>query len=520
MNFVLGAKDGPYHHSQQGPFQKTIDHAEKFPVVLYDQKDRRAWLVSALAVILHMIQLRHHIKPFVVDGNIVQISPSDPSRQEHAAREAVAKNKSKKLFDCETDNEKDYCVRDAILDYSSILDGLVGRGATERATPGKELHTTLQNTLYGWEFRDVTDEESILKQKAQVLKKTAGRWYDLVKGVGAVVLFASGLGDIIRPTFQSAGLCRKWRRLPKDNDYLAVCVPMLETFYAKAGHRHDHQYLTSAKHVWHRGSMLFERCTDVDSDCCNCDRLQQVYHESYKVFGHWKPPGSLEANGCVVFGQAHHPFKPPKSIEMRHNAVHMLPNAPIPNGRTNRHSPTEDDCLLSPPPAASVSLEPEETNGHAIRNSKSPPSPLHSTDHIMHDKTIALRRKGKLPHIQRSESIICEGHNICNDGESSCDNHVPYSTGYQSFLEHDRKSKRQGVASRQTVYASQDEYENAHVPRSMRREANVENYGHPFGCSCTVCPVMDCEPPGRLKMIGTITGAQRSSTGMIERRER
>lgn len=240
ISFVLGAKDGPYHHSQQGPFQKTIDRAEKLPVVLYDQKDRRAWLVPGLAVILHMIQLRHHIKPFVVDGNIVQISPLDPSRQGHAAREAVAKNKSKKLFDCETDNEKDYCLRDAILDYSSILDGLMGRGATEQATPGKEMHTTLQNTLYGWEFRDVTDEESILKQKAQVLKKTAGRWYDLVKGVGAVVLFASGFGDIIRPTSDSAGLCRKWGRLPRDHDYLAVCIPMLETFYTKAGHRQDH----------------------------------------------------------------------------------------------------------------------------------------------------------------------------------------------------------------------------------------------------------------------------------------
>lgn len=519
MSFVLGAKDGPYHHSQQGPFQKIIDRAEKLPVVLYDQRDRRAWLVLALPVILHMIQLRHHIKPFVVDGKTVQISPLDPSRQEYAAREAVAKNKSKKLFDCETDDEKDYCFRDAILDYWSILDGLMEREATKQATSGKEVHMTLQPTLYGWEFRDVVGEERLLKQKAQVLKTTAGRWYDLVKGVGAVVLFASGFGDIIRPTSESAGLCRKLRHLPKHNDYLAVCVSMLETFYAKAGHRQDHQYLTSAKHGWHRGSMLFEHCTDVDSDCCNCDRLQQVYHDSYKVFRRWKPPGSLEANGCVVFGQAHYPFQPRRSIDMRHNAVHMLPNTPIQTGRTNRHSPTENDCLLSPPPAASVSPEPEKTIGHVIPNSRSPPSPLHSTDYIVHDKTISLKRKPKMSHMQRSGSIIRGGHDVLNDEDLSSEDYLQYPTEHHSLIEHDTKSQRQGIASIPTDCASVDEYEPAHVPNSMRREAKIEHYGYPCGRSCTACLLMDCKPPNSLKMIGTITGAPGNSMNTTERRE-
>ena len=125
MNFVLGTKDGSYHYSQQEPFQKTIDRVEKFSIVLYDQKDRRAWLVSALTVILHIIQLRNYIKPYIVGGKNVQISFLDPLRQGHAAREAVSRNKSLKLFDCETNEEKDYCFRDAILDTWLVIDRLM-----------------------------------------------------------------------------------------------------------------------------------------------------------------------------------------------------------------------------------------------------------------------------------------------------------------------------------------------------------------------------------------------------------
>ena len=36
VNFVLGAKDGSFHHSQPEPFQRTIDRAERLPVLLYD----------------------------------------------------------------------------------------------------------------------------------------------------------------------------------------------------------------------------------------------------------------------------------------------------------------------------------------------------------------------------------------------------------------------------------------------------------------------------------------------------
>ena len=457
VSFHLGAKDGSYHYSQQGPFQRTVDRAEKFPIVLYDQKDRRAWLVSALAVILHIIQLRNHIKPFVVGGNDVQISPLDPSRQGHAAREAVARNKSLKLFDCETDEEKEYCFRDAILDTESFLDRLREKEATIQANPGMAVHTTWQDTLYGWELMDVAEEERHLKHKAQVLEKTAGRWYDLVKDVDAVVLFASGLGDIIRPRSESAELCQKWRSLPKGKDYLAVCVSMLETFYAKAGHRQDHQYLTSAKLQWHLGSMLFEPCADIASNCCQCDRLQQVYHDSHGVLGRRTTPGSLEANGCVVFGQAHHSFWGHKNLVRRQNTVHTLPNTSIQNGGTVTRSRIKDDRLLSPPPADTLSPDPYEETNHDIRELKNPPSPRVLNDHFVHDETVALKGKRKNSQTQLSESEISD------DEARLSEDYAIYGTKHHSLFKHDGKSKKPRTATTQTVCNPEDGLDVAHV---------------------------------------------------------
>lgn len=269
--------------------------------------------------------------------------------------------------------------------------------------------------------------------------------------------------------------------------------------------------------------MLFEHCAEIDSDCCNCDRLQQVYHHSYKVFGHWKPPGSLEANGCVVFGQAQHPFKPRKKNPIKYNTVHMLPNTHIRNGGAVRHIPTTDDRLISPSPAASVSPEPNEQKDPTMRIPKQSPSPPSSTDHPGYDKTVALRRMRKMMfNTQPSESDTCKEHDIYNSERSlpKGENHVTYPTEYQAISEHNRKSKDQGIASTQTMCTSEIEYEPTRVRKGYRREAKIEHCAHFRGRSCSGCLTVVFEPPRSIGGVGTITGARRSSTGMIERRER
>ena len=512
MNFVLGAKDGPFHYSQQEPFLKTVDRAEKLPVVLYDQADRRAWLVPALPVILHIIQLRNHIKPFVVGGKKVQISPLDPLKQGHAAREAIAKNKSQKLFERESNEDKDYYFRDAVLDTWSVLDRLMEREATTQATPGMAVHTSWQKTLQGWELRALADEDRHLKQKEQVLEKTAGPWYKLVKDVDAIVLFANGLGDIIKPRPGSAGLCQKWRRLPKGKDYLAVCVSMLEIFYAKAGHRQDHQYLTSAKLQWYRGPMLFEHCTDVASNCCKCDRVQQVYYNSYQMWGHRIPPGNLEANGCVVFGQAQHSFRRHKKTAVKQNAVHVLPDTPVQNVTRVGQNSTKDDFQLPSFPLP----KPGKINGQAIQSLRRSSSPQNHARDCARGEVVALEQRPKMSHNHISRSDTYTARDRCNSETSLSENYALY----QSVLEWDIDIERQKVASSQTPGASEADYAPVEALKTIRRRGKLADYGHVYGCSCATCLVVGFEPPGGVEMVSTSNGIRRNSTTTIERKER
>ena len=479
INFVLGAKDGAFHYSQPEPFQKTIDRAERLPILLYDHKDRRAWLVPALLVILHIIQLRNHIKPFSVGGNKVQISPLDPSRQGSSAREAVDKNKSKKLFDCETSAEKDYCFRDAILDIWSILDRLMEREATSSGTPGTALNATWQTTLYGWELRDVADDERHMKQKGQTLQKTAGRWVDLINDVDAVVLFASGLGDIIKPKPESAGLCQKWRRLPKEKDYLAVCVSMLKLFYAKSGHRQDREYLTSAKLQWHQESMLFEQCADVTSDRCDCDRLQQVFRSSSNTFGLKPPSKKLEANGCVAFGQANHFLKLTSKPSAKSSSLYTLSNTHI-NSQAVFDSDSfesfEEKCIVT------SGLTGQSESYHNKNDRKRTPRPdetsLHkggSSDFLLNESFSKPTRRRRLPHPDRIEDLddAMPSHNQL--GVSSDQKKGGLARVINDYVREPRHFRSSKYAPNNT---------SSTLSNANGHEAPTEHCQHLNGCSC------------------------------------
>lgn len=519
LSFTMGAKDGRLHFSQKGPFQKIVQCAEKTPVVLYDPADRRGWCVSGLDLMLHVIQTRHHLSPYQIDGKLVELTPAMPKNGRAAATAAIAANQQRQLYEHNVATEKVYYFKDAILDIWSQMERLMEKEDSMEACAGLALHGTMRSKIHGWELMSLVHEKNYRRKEA-IVAKSSGGWVDLINDVDALVLFAAGLDEIIRPVSDLSNLCRPWRTLPKGKDFLAAGVPMMELFYSEAGSRISRKHLSTSHLQWHRGSALFEPCSDTTSIRCKCDRTQQIYHDSLlKTFGHVQPPGKLEENGCVVFGQAHNSFKPHKRIAIKQNAVHMLPNISIQISKTNRHSPTEDDALLSPPPVALVSPEPEETNVYATQNSNSPPSPLHSNDHLMHDKTITLRRKRRLSHIQLSESNSREGHDICNDEESSSDDYVVYGTAEQSLIEHDTISKRQRIASTPTGSAPKGGYEPVHVTNSIRREAKIEHYGHLCGCSCTTCLSIDCEPPGSLKVIGTITDTRRNSMKSTERKK-
>ena len=321
------------------------------------------------------------------------------------------------------------------------------------------------------------------------------------------MLFASGLGDIIQPRSDLAGLCRKWRSLPQDKDYLAVCVPMLEMFYAKAEHREDHQYLTSAKLQWHRGSMLFEQCASGNgSNCHDCDRTQQVYRDSYTTIGLGKSPDKLEANGCVVIGQAHHPFRFSTIFTSREKALYKSPdNSDEDIANANKASDMNNGILL-PSPGAPISLESRGFNDHETRNPNWPPSSLSPNDNILQEDVDIPENSKKLSQAQTQISNAFIKSHRGEYPKALTDDPSINLTEHQSKLSHDNSSNGNNLGPTACVSGAQDA--SVHAQKTIRRKGRLEDYDHRYGCTFTICSSVGFEPSGSIELVATTHGTR------------
>ena len=519
LNFNLGAKDGRLHFSQKGPFQRIVQCAEKTPVVLYDLEDRRAWFVPALDVILHIVQTRHHWAPYTTNEEKVKLTPVHPKSGRGAAAEAVAANEMRKLYEREVATGKDYFYKDAILDIWSQMERLMEKDDSIEACPGLALHGTMQSKIHGWEYMSLVNEKNYRRKEATITKSSGG-WVDLINDNDTLVLFATGFGDVIRPVSGLERLCPQWRSLPKSKDYIAAGVPIMELLYSEAGSRLSRKHLSTTHLQWHRRSTLFEQCDHTGPGRCECDRTQQIYHDSlFKTFGRVRPPGKLEEDGCVIFGQLHHSLKPTKPVAIRENAVHMLPNTSIQDPTIAKDSLTRYDSIQSPFSPASFSTEREQISGYAVRSPKRPPSPLNFHEEIAPEETVTRKKRRKMSHIQTPSFDPCKGSSDCDDHLSLSDDCTPSLSEYQSMLRHDTLSNEQSFGCTETVYASKAERAPSHAQKTIRHKANIQNYSHRYGCTCTICSRVKLEPSDGMELVGTTNGARSNLTNTAERRQ-
>ena len=470
-NFVMGAKDGKHHFGRTGPFQKIIRHAEKAPVVLYNQEDRQGWLVFALDVILHIIQTRYHLSFYDVGSNKVEISAVDcRNTNGSAGREAALANQWKPLYE-------GLNFQDAFLDIWSQMERLREKDCSIEAHEGIVLNGTFQSKLHGWEYMALVEEKKY-HQKEVKIARSSGGWVDLVTHNDALILLATGLKEIIKPAQDIDKLCRKWRSLPKGMDYLAVGVPMLEMFYTEAGSKDSCKQLTSSHLQWHRGSSLFERCIGSSSDHCGCDRTQHIYHDSLlRILGRVRPPGELEENGCVIFGRANDTPKPPKNAINRENPVYTLPNVPLHDLEAS--SPTlEANSLITPPSSGTIG-----NNGYRMTDVERRPSPLYPSNDIPHKQCTVQKRRRSMPSEQTSNSSYhIKPLNKDSDAAWLCDKDSDDCLGTRPVVTVGNNKGEN--AMRELAASAFDDSASIHLPKRIRRVPNLETHGHRHGCSC------------------------------------
>jgi hypothetical protein len=296
LDFKLGAKDGNLHVPRLGRYQKIVSAAERTPIVLYGTKEQRSWLVFASDVLLHIIQHRHRLDPFKVQGKTVKL---DTTVNPGSSAKSVLLSNEKSLIS----DEQDYTFKDLVVDIWTTLESLVDQNTRRSQNmSGAPVKASLREFLRGYEYNAVVEDRSPFIMKEQELNKTSGGWPLLVRDINALVLFADGFGELIVPSESAKStLCRLWHSVPSNMDYMATTSRVLKDLYDVAGCRTTRKYLTSTQLRWHRGeSLVFEACTDILA--CRCNRLQQIIPKA--SIRSIVPPVLLEDEGAVIFGQS------------------------------------------------------------------------------------------------------------------------------------------------------------------------------------------------------------------------
>lgn len=328
LNVTFGAKDRSCRFPRNDShYNEVITMAENLRVLLFDTLERRAWLLPASQVILHIAQARLQTGFLGVDKEQVKLFSKDTS--ECSARETLMRDSNNTII-----TERPYSLHDLVFDIWSLLDSLSAHYHPFDTGSGLDPKSNFQGELHGFEFNDVVRKKSPCDLKKCKISKSSGGWVNLVQDIGALVLFANGFEDLIRPSETCQSLCGYWRSLPKGKDYLAVTVRMLKGLYEVAGSPLERTFLSSSCLQWHPSCSTFEPCKTQMAHCCGCSRLGKVVGKDAKTV---KDPGNLDLyeEGAIILGQSDEPStdiciqrkKPTQGLYSQKNQPINIPQA-------------------------------------------------------------------------------------------------------------------------------------------------------------------------------------------------
>ncbi|VUC36652.1 unnamed protein product [Clonostachys rosea] len=303
--FHLGTKDTPQYSHEGGYAPRLVWLATRL-VLLWDERDKRGWLVNGTSALLHVLRASlKHDKEGVL-GDIFLCGPEDleGSGKSFTADSAIKillkdENRSLRLYGPKDGN---LLLEDRINQLYNVLEKLIDHQARIAPHFNGGLWNKPRKFLEGWDFEDLmlaTDCD----MHARVATLSAGgkAWVDLIRAVQAVTLVGRGFGDLIRPT--NEGICDHWTELPRHRYYIASCFSDLNKIVGRhGGLGHDFVRLSQAL-IWHTPTTIFESCQCRGPLGGKCEPVQTIFPE--KLSERLLPRReaiSQKDEGAVIFG--------------------------------------------------------------------------------------------------------------------------------------------------------------------------------------------------------------------------
>jgi hypothetical protein len=303
-------QDVPLHLTRNGYIPNLKWIATKY-VVLWDEADKRGWLVNGISALLHLV------RAFLEHSSRDDFSSSflfDPSKMNdavgHKPNSATGvlideQNMEMKIY---PEKKREYFTfEDLVEQHYNILSQIMEAQRLVAGQNGIKLKLRMRKHLEGWDFRELATGRDPYPRVA-TLHALAYGWVDFIRSIDAITLLGRGFGNIIQPV-EFDGMCPRWKSLPTQKYYLGASIFDLNNIMDDFRHIFDQELL------WH--------CPEDPVSQCQCQRhgALRVMHKAFKrhhdpvqVFypswsrlvlrGGIRRPGdlgSLQA-GAVVFG--------------------------------------------------------------------------------------------------------------------------------------------------------------------------------------------------------------------------
>ncbi|KAI0384641.1 hypothetical protein F5Y04DRAFT_247451 [Hypomontagnella monticulosa] len=342
ISAAIGKRDKAVHIGSRDDYTMRLKWIAKQFVVLYDVRDRRAWLVDGASALLHLVRapLRHDSIDieafralFLYDESALQEAPLIDTGKEASINVLTNKDNLKLPIYAKPDSSKEeitinelgtssrvlsstktnYCLKDRIEDTCEILEQIMAHQAdvaTENGV-GFRIKCSARRQLEGFDFMDIATDESPLRPRAATLQGSGRGWVDFTRALHAITLFGTGFGELIQPIQEGATKCTSCYAnvgVPKGQDFLAVCVSELQEILKKRGSNHTSPWRLVEDVYWHTPDQTFEPCQCAKSSTAKRDRVQVLLPAAFpKLWGRsLKSPCSLQStpHGALLFGHS------------------------------------------------------------------------------------------------------------------------------------------------------------------------------------------------------------------------
>ncbi|KAJ5552462.1 hypothetical protein N7494_001840 [Penicillium frequentans] len=251
LSFSIFTRDTPPHIVRIGYIPKLKWISTKY-VVLWDERDKRGWLVNGTSALLHLVRasLHHYSKDdfspsFLFDFDKMK---NASGRKPNSAIEVLIHNGNKELEiypgKSERSEEEEialgkegsqsskthkkkrgyYLFEDLVEQQFTTLEQIIEYQSHASGENGVNLKVRVRKHLEGWDFVELaTDYDP--RPRVATLEAIGWGWVDFIRSIGAITLFGRGFGELIRPV-EFDRMCPGWKSLPTQKYYLAASVQL------------------------------------------------------------------------------------------------------------------------------------------------------------------------------------------------------------------------------------------------------------------------------------------------------